>query len=327
MLWSLFSLVCFAEPVFDKPVVVDPPDELQDLVEALESTKRNDAQSRHLLNAGSLLLDERNPEAMRIEAAKSLVDLGDSRALPLFRAAARDRDVDIQVVAVRSALALGDVSVADWLIHDPFTSRLAKSDTVAALSSAKTDGVGELLWRIAGDKHVGANVRSRSRKALRESHPEVIATLGSPRNISNPLGAGLAITANGVAGGVLFSAIGTWGQFESGEAIGAAGGAAIGVGTGALYAFSKPISLSQGLLYASGVGWGLAAGLLATDATYGSPRWQPTSRSSAPCSASPSAATRSSRRSWTPSPRRSGPSQPLPPRGSPPTTPPRGKRP
>lgn len=120
------------------------------------------------------------------------------------------------------------------------------------------------LFAIADDDELDGWVRILAEETLRRAYPRVADRLGSPDDPAAPLGVAAGIAASSLATGVLLSSVGAFGQFEAGEAVGGVGGGLIGAGAGWLYAASEPVTEGQGLAFASGVGWGLAAGLMAT---------------------------------------------------------------
>lgn len=213
-----------------------------------------------------VLLDDRAPDDVRAAAADALATTGDAGVIPFLRAAARLRDPEVRAAALRAAVAfdhpdavaLGEVVARDELA--PTSVRLAAMDL---LRDVQREDAGRVLFAIADERASNAAIRRHAREAFEQGYPQLAAAMQAPRVPVEPIGAAAGIVANGVAGGVLLSSVGTWGKLDEAEAIGAVGGGLIGLGTGWLYTTAQPVSDGQGLTYASGVGWGLSSGLLA----------------------------------------------------------------
>jgi hypothetical protein len=235
-----------------------------------------DAAWKALYGTAVVLLDDRRADAERVAAAEALGQRGDARAVPLLRAASREGTAAVQIAAVRAVMKYPGaeaVDVARMLLLDREREASVQDAAIEVLSAVKLPEAGEALWSLAGAAGVRDRVRAGARRALEEHYPEVLASQGPPRTVSDVWGATAGVAAQGVLGGVLLGSVGTWGAFEGGTEIGAVGGALIGVSTGTLYAVKRPVTRGQGLAYASGVGWGLTGGVLAANAAFGPRDW------------------------------------------------------
>jgi len=218
------------------------------------------------------VLDDRRAAPRRARALRALGDRGDATLLWVVRAAAQDRVPELQVAALEVAASFDDpeaVSLMAWVLGDPASDLAVRRRALAELSAHGTDPAGEALWAAASDRHVPARLRKEATAVLASAYPAVLARRGEPKNVVDPLGGALLVGGAGVVGGIALSSIGVWGQFDGAEAIGAVGGSAVGLGAGALYVGARPATAGQGLAWASGVGWGLAAGAWTTSAVHG----------------------------------------------------------
>ncbi|MBW2255873.1 MAG: hypothetical protein JRI25_14920 [Deltaproteobacteria bacterium] len=231
-----------------------------------EATERG--RLRLLLDDASLLLDDRESDGERLAAAQRLGERGDTDALPFLRAAARSRSEAVQVAAVRAASALDDAAIPQDVLYDPNLSFSARREAIGALVSLQRREAGEHLWAAANDRKLWRSLRRDAAVGFEEGYPDLLAELGPPTTASDPLGFTAGVLANGVAGGVLLSSIGTWGRSDEAVVIGALGGSAVGLGTAVLYTRQRPLTAGQGLRYASDVAWGLTAAGLASGLTY-----------------------------------------------------------
>jgi hypothetical protein len=229
-----------------------------------------------MIDAGRVLLDDRRPTAERIDAARRLGDAGDPDVLWLLRTAAVDADPGVRRAAALAALALpgdGGAEVAVRVLTDRATPRDVRSDVIEALGAGGTPAAARALYDVGSDRTVPASIRAEALRELEARYPELLASFGPLPGVVDPLGGVAFAAANGVAGGIVLSSVGVFGAFESADAIGAVGGGAVGLGSGILYASSSPLTLGEGLAYASGVTWGLTAGLWTTTAAHGGARW------------------------------------------------------
>lgn len=241
-------------------------------VAEIEHTRRELARALALLESAAILLDDRQPFEARVAAADTLAATGDPRALPLLRAGARDRDSGIQLASASAALTFEDpeaLSIVERVLRDPYAPKGTRTVLVQRLANQRTDAAGEVLFTVSADRDVPARVRSEAVRALDDRYPEVLARHGGAPSVVDPLGGLMFVAANGVAGGLLLSSVGAWGQLDGGEAIGAVGGTAVGLGAGTVYAVTEPLSAGQGLAYASGVTWGYVYGRWTTTAVRG----------------------------------------------------------
>ncbi|MEZ4239797.1 MAG: hypothetical protein R3F59_27290 [Myxococcota bacterium] len=236
-----------------------------------------EAPVQDVLDAGRILLDDREPTAARVDAARTLGATGDASVRWLLRAASLDPDPAVRRAAALAALALpGDEGpeVAVRVVSDRDTPRDVSSTVLDALGAHGTEAAARGLFAVASDRHVPATVRAEALDVLDRSYPELADALGPRPGVVDPLGGAAFAVANGVAGGVVFSSLGVFGAFEGAEVIGAVGGSAVGLGSGILYASTSPLTLGEGLAYASGVSWGLTYGLWATTTVHGGARWR-----------------------------------------------------
>ncbi|MEQ1507278.1 MAG: HEAT repeat domain-containing protein, partial [Myxococcota bacterium] len=228
-----------------------------------------------LLSLATTVTDDRWPTPVRLGAASELAKIDDPRVVGILRGAVADRDPAFQQGVAVAALTSRDpaaVTVPERVILDPLAPREVQTALVAALGDHGTAAAGQALFDISGAEVVPARVRSLAVRTLSDRYPEVLERLGGAPSVVDPFGGALFVGANAVVGGVALSSVGVWGQFDAGTAIGAVGGAAVGIGGGAVYAGTHPLTFGQGLTYASGVGWGLTASLWTTTAIHGG--WQ-----------------------------------------------------
>ncbi|MEQ1570065.1 MAG: hypothetical protein ABMA64_30810, partial [Myxococcota bacterium] len=286
LLW--IPIVAAAAP--EPPPPVEPPARVTELEgalaalqQALDAAKASlgerDARVAALqaqVTHGAVLLDHRRPASERAAAADALVTAGDPGAAWLLRAGAGDPDEIVALASVRAALVLVPLEgpdIATRVLLDPDASPEAQLAVVDALGAHRSREAAEVLYVTSGDRTVSARVRARAVDLLETTYADY--DLGPRRDVVDPLGGVAFVTANGLAGGILLSSVGAFGRFDGAITIGAAGGGAIGVGSGVLYARSAPLTLGEGLVYASGVSWGLTYGLWTTTAAHGAWKWMP----------------------------------------------------
>lgn len=276
------------DPVPVEAIVAPEPSpellELRATLEALQQThdrtasevevgRRELGRVRVLLESAAILLDDRQPFESRTAAADTLADTGDPRAVPILRAGARDRDPEIQLASATAALRLDSpagLEVVHVVLVDEFAPKDTRTVLIQRLANHGTDAAGEMLFAVSSDRDVPARVRAAALDELDERYPEILARHGGRPSVVDPFAGLLFVAANGVAGGVLLSSVGSWGQLDDGATIGGVGGTAVGLIGGTLYAVSRPVSSGQALAYASGVGWGYTYGRWTTGATLGS---------------------------------------------------------
>jgi hypothetical protein len=245
--------------------------QLQVLEAAAGEAGQRSEQMQALLESSATLLDDRQDQEARMEAATALATGGDERGIPFLRAAAISRDPDLQRAALRAMQSFSPeeaASLSAAVATGRFGSGL-QEEAISLLQAQQHPEAALRLWAIAGDESGGNRLRAQALGALRESYPEFLAEKGDPEGVRGIFGSIAATAANGVAGGFALHSVGVWGKTEAGEVIGGMGGAVIGVGTGALYALQSPVSDGQGLYYASGIATGLTAGTLAGFAVSG----------------------------------------------------------
>lgn len=259
-----------ASPEVTAPVSAGPTP-AEDVQEALASLRRDVLASEagrvaaeRLLDLAAVLLDDTATDGARAKAAADLGATGDLRALPLLRAAALGRVPDVQIAAMDAAcdrFGAACVPMAERVIrHEDLEGRVRLA-AVSAAERTGADEAGRVLWAVASDRHVFGGVRAAAQASVERSFPAIIAEKGPPTAVSDVLGASVGVLANGFAGGVALAGIGSYGQFNA-AGIGGVGGALVGLGTGAMYVQSRPVTRGQGFAYASGVGWGFTTGYL-----------------------------------------------------------------
>ncbi|MFT5459400.1 MAG: hypothetical protein ACI9K2_005911 [Myxococcota bacterium] len=226
-----------------------------------------------MVAAGRVLLDDRADPSERAAAARTLAAAGDPEAVWLLRAVVADREPEVQLAAMEAAIALNATGPCERVATDRLSRMEERRAAVDLLGGLHTDPAGRVLWSLASDRRVPARLRSSASAALDAHHPALLAELGRPRTVIDPLGGVSWVTATGVVGGITLSSVGVWGQFDGAEVIGAVGGGAVGLGAGGLYVARKPVTSGQGLAWSSGIGWGLASGLWTTSAVHGPWRW------------------------------------------------------
>ncbi|MCA9490568.1 MAG: HEAT repeat domain-containing protein [Myxococcales bacterium] len=230
----------------------------------------------YLVERARILLDDRADPEERERAAAELAATGDVRALPFLRAAAGQTTPTVQEAAVRAALGFEDpegVSPAQVFLEQRDAPKEPRLAIVDALGEHQTPQAAQVLWDVGANDDVQARIRAAAFDELRESYPSELDGFGTPPPIADAFGALTFVTASGLAGGVLLSSFGVWGQFDAGPALGAIGGSAIGLGSGALYAATRPVTAGDGLALASGVSFGLTYGAWTTTAVHGAWRY------------------------------------------------------
>ena len=224
------------------------------------------------LSDATTLLDPAAPLGDRTSAAARLGQTGDAAVLPFLRAGTLDPLGAVQTAAVTALAGVVDPAAARLaaeVLADPSRDDDARAAAVATLAALRLPEAGEILYDAASDRSLPSDLRSLAGAAVAQSYPELVAARGAPHRVSSLPGAAAGVAGNGLAGGVLLSSVGTWGQSDAGTVIGGVGGGVIGVGSGALYAVTRPVTAGQGTAYASAVGWGLTAGVMGTRAIYG----------------------------------------------------------
>lgn len=225
-----------------------------------------------LLDAAAILLSDESTPAQRAEAASVLASSGDADGLELLSAAADARAAEIQIAALRAlprAPGPEALALAAAALRSPAYTNEVRAAAAEVLGALGQPEAGEILWRAASEPDWPDEVRGAALRTLERSYPEVLAARGRPATRASVAGVTAGALGNGVAGDVMLSAVGAWGQYEAAEVIGAVGGGLIGVGTGALYGVTKSTSTGQGLAYASASAWGLSAGLIGSQVILG----------------------------------------------------------
>lgn len=259
-------------PAAAKPTVQELADALRDSDADRVEQGRVRGVVEAILAAADVLVDDRQPLDARIAAAATLGTTGDVRVLPFLRVGAQLRIADLQFACLDAAFPYKDedaVAIARWIVRDPATDGAVKRAALDHLAEMGQFEGAHGLWELAGDRAVADVYQSEARRLLAERYPDEMATLGAPVNVSDFAGAAVGVLANGFAGGVMLGAVGSYGKFDGAVAIGATGGALIGLGTGLLYVKDHPVTRGEGLAYGSGVGWGYTFGHLGSQSLVG----------------------------------------------------------
>ena len=235
--------------------------------------------------AGPVALDDRMPVAERVEALQELGEAGEAEVLWVVRAASQVDVPEVQLAALDAAAAYDTAEAAailGWVLSSPGGEVAVREHALELLSSHGTPHAADQLYAAAIDRLVAARWRSAATRSLEANYPDLLAQRGPPKQAVDPMGGLAFVAANGMVGGVALSSVGVWGQFDGAPAIGAVGGAAMGLGLSGLYVSKRPLTTGQGLAYASGASWGLAASAWTTSVVHGpwtylergTPRWQ-----------------------------------------------------
>lgn len=230
------------------------------------------ANARALMEAASTLLAADTAPDVRASSARVLVQSGDPAALRLLRAAVDAREPEVQIAALRALATLpGDdaVQVAATAMRDDRYAEEVRDEAIAVLGQLGTPAAADALWAATTDRDLPASIRKRAHEEIERSYASLLASRGEPGQLASPLGVTLAAGGNGLAGAIMLSAVGTWGQSEGAAIIGGVGGGIIGLGTGVLYGVNRPLSTGQGLSYASANGLGLTGSIIASNAVLG----------------------------------------------------------
>lgn len=224
-----------------------------------------------LESAGVLLAADASAEERRT-AASALAQSGVPAAARLLESAVDARDPAVQIAALEAwATVPGPdaVRIATAAMRSDAYESAVRLAAVEVLGELRTAEAGEALWAASSDRALPDLLRRAAREELERSYPALLAARGRPADAGSVLGVIVGSAGNGLAGAVMLSAVGTWGQNEGAAVIGGIGGGIIGVGTGALYGATKSTTLGQGAAYTSGAGWGFTGSLLASNAILG----------------------------------------------------------
>lgn len=262
------------------PPVAAPEDmtkEVERLRAELASGQADSAElaaARALLDAASALVDPRSGEETKVEAARALGARSDPRAWPFLASAVRDLSVPVRVAALDALAAFSTedtVNLATGVLQDDRQADETRQAALRVLGAMELQSAGDSLYAFAADISEDSGLREAALEILRARWPELLAARGEPRATEKRSGPEsiLGVSANALAGGILLSSVGVLGKSDAGVVIGAVGGGLIGTGTGLTYALTRPVTLSQNMQYAAGVGWGLELGVMANNAIYG----------------------------------------------------------
>lgn len=236
------------------------------------ATEMELAALRQQLDDASLVVDPAAASARRREAMERLSRDGGDRALPFLHAAVRDPDPEIGADAVRAVGTMSTAaatSVARDMLQDEGLSPALRLAAVAALQAQASSAAGDALYAAAADTQLSGELRRAALASLEAGWPALLAERGRPSTGGSGWGAMVGTVGNGLAGGVILSSVGAWGQSSTATVIGAVGGGAIGAGTGLVYVLSEPVTLGQGMRYTSSVVWGLTGAQLVNQALLG----------------------------------------------------------
>lgn len=228
--------------------------------------------STALLQAAATALDPASGEAERVAAAEALARSGDPAALSLLEAATDARAADVQIAALGALLAAPGpeaARLADRALRAHAYEDEVRREAARVLGALQIPEAGLALWSAAGDRALEDRFVRLATEELERSYPALLAERGEPEVVTNGFAVVLGSAGSGMTGAVLLSSVGVWGRNEAAAVIGGIGGGIIGVGTGALYGATRPVSLGQGLAFSSGSGWGFAGSLYASNAALG----------------------------------------------------------
>lgn len=240
---------------------------------ALAERAQGDQDLEQALALLAQLVDGRQDDAQRVAAAEALGLRADPSFIPFFYNAVHVAPAPVKVAALqalRSTPTPEVTEIASWALERGPTDEVRRA-AMDLLADIPEDAAGEVLYTFALNPDQPEALRAAAIAALEAGHAALLEARGRPTPPVKGSGpeASLGIAANGVAGGILLSSIGVWGQTDAGIVIGAVGGSLVGVGTGVTYALTRPVSVAQNLQYAGGVGWGLELAVLSTQAIYG----------------------------------------------------------
>jgi hypothetical protein len=230
-----------------------------------------------ILRQGEIVLDDRRPATERIAAAQALGASGDERALPYLRVAALAPVPSLQEVALAESVKFATaetLAIAQAVADSDLYTMPVRLLAVDVFGQIVRPEAGELAWDFARTSSYPAAVRLRARTVLTEHYPDIIASRALPPGVADPAGTVVMAASSGLAAGVFLSSVGVWGQLDSGDSgatVGGIGGALIGVGTGTIYSLKRPIERGEAFAYGSGMGLGLIASFLASDAMSADP--------------------------------------------------------
>jgi hypothetical protein len=223
-----------------------------------------------------IVLDDRLTTEVRTEALGRVARTGDARMVPFLEAAADRADPALAPAVADAALSLGapgGPEVVRRVLRVDGLPRVEVERLVGALGETPTPEAGTALWNLASDREVPARIRNLSSHTLLATHGDAIARLGPPPAVPDLLGGSLTLAAGATAGGVTLGAIGGMGDWDAGIPVGAIGGAVTGAGLAGLRLLAHPATTGEGLAAASGVAWGVTAGVWAGNVGYGSAQY------------------------------------------------------
>jgi hypothetical protein len=251
--------------------------EVERLQAELQQAQVVSASAQAVLGDAQVALDPAAKQDDRIQAVRRLGASGDPAAIPFVHAATLSPQAPIRAEAYAASLALDPAQATRIASANAERAELPmryRLEGVEALTQVGTGAAGLELLALTGGEHPRA-VRDASHEALVLLYPELLPQ-AEERQRTSPVGIAVGAVGNGVGGGVLLSAVGTWGQSEAATAIGAVGGSAIGVGTAITYGLTRPVTAGQGVRYTSNVGVGLASAELANVVFFQGSTWSST---------------------------------------------------
>ncbi len=251
---------------------------LQDLQTELDAAKKDKSKSAaeikaltEIIDAASILLDHRFPPAARTVALQRLADQADPRAIKFIWAASHAQSAEVRGATITVATRWEHADAVDLLARradSTFETAANRTAAIEALGKSKRPAAADALYKLSMDKAVIAQARAQAIDSLKKYFPDYLKDKLQPSIAGDPAGTVSAIAGSALTGGIMLGSVGEWGQGEAAVAIGSLGGAGIGAGTAALYLRSSPASAGQGIRYASNVAWGLAGGMMASQAIY-----------------------------------------------------------
>ncbi|MCB9793088.1 MAG: hypothetical protein H6741_10215 [Alphaproteobacteria bacterium] len=231
----------------------------------------------------AVLLDRRQPQAARAQAAQALGESGEPEARALLEAVALDasalrvqlrplrlamdwltedraEDPEVRAAAVQALAAWPDTRTHDLALElvrasgDPELPRLAAVDLLRA---QPTDLGGKALYEVASHREEPEGLRRGCVEALHAQWPALLEARGEPVPAGFSVAAVPGSVANAVAGATLLFGVGMMGNSDFAMSLGGFGGAVLGAGTGVTYAMDHPVTWGQSLAYTASVTGGL----------------------------------------------------------------------
>lgn len=273
------TMVCWLTLGFCAPVWAQESDVVEPEVAALQAqlaqaqasggaNQAEIAALRSLLDLGTVLVDPFAVMEQRQAAAVALAESPNPKAIGFLNAAARSQRFGVRNAVIKVAHHWGDAAVpllAERVVREAYMPA-NQAAALSGLAAVGSDVAGEALFAIATNKDMVSKTIELARATLETHFAEFLKTKGgAPQSVGDLGGMVMGVGASAITGGVLLNAVGTWGQTDAGQVVGALGGAAIGAGTSYFYLQDNPISQGQGLRYSSNVAWGLIGSGLVND--------------------------------------------------------------